>query len=103
MVTQQVSCDAYMVLVSMADTKLKGSKETGAPGDGSPHEMKLTKDALPGLEANTLLSPEVIKNGKDLGFAVVSQFEHALGRIEHPTKDFFALYPAAIPSQCFLF
>ena len=95
--------DTYSVLVGMGDTKLKGTKETGAPWDGSPHEMELAKDALPGLETDTLLVSEFIKIGKDMGLAVVSQFEGALSRIKDPTKDFFALHPASITLQCFLF
>ena len=102
-VVMKVCCDAYTVLVGMGDTKLKGTKETGTPRDGSSHKMELTKGALPGLEADMHLSSEFIKNGKDMCFVVVSQFEGALGRIEDPTKDFFALCPAPIALQCFLF
>ena len=77
--------DTYSVLVRMGDTKLKGTKETGAPQDGSPHEMELTKDALPGLETDTLLVSEFIKNGKDMGFVAVSQYKGALSGIKDPT------------------
>ena len=102
-VVAEVFGDMYLVLFGMGDTKLKGAKETGAPGDGSPHEMKLANDVLPGLETDMLLFSEFIKNGKDTGFAAVSRFEGALSGIKDPTKDFFAFCPASIALQCFLF
>ena len=60
------------VLVDMGEAKLKCTKEACTAGDGSPHETKFTKDPLPGLDADMLLSMEVIEKGKYPGFAVVS-------------------------------
>ena len=95
--------DAHMVLVSMGEAKLKSTKEAHAAGDGSTHEAEFTKDPLPCLDANTLLTTEVIEDGKDPCFVGISELERAMGGIEHPAQDFFLLCPAAIPFQHFVF
>ena len=74
----------HMVLVGMGEAKLKSTKEAHAARDGSTHEAEFTKDLLPGLDADMLFAMEVSKDGKDPGFAAVSEFECALGRVEHP-------------------
>ena len=95
--------DVHMMSVSMAEAKLKGPKEASTTGDGRPHELECAKDALPGLEGDTLLTPEFIKNGKHMGFMVVSEFKGTMGRVKHAAQDFFALHPTTVPFQCFLF
>ena len=102
-VIAEVVGDAHTVLVGMGEAKLKGTKEARTAGDGSAHEVEFTKDPLPCLDADMLLATEVIEDGKDPCFVVVSEFECALGGIEHPAQDFFSLHPAAIPFQHFLF
>ena len=82
--------------VSVGDAKLKCTKEPSASRDGRPHEAELAKDALPRLKANMCFTLEFFKDGKDLSFAVVSEFEGALGGVKDPTKDFFSLHPAAV-------
>ena len=102
-VVAQVGSDMHAVPVGIGDAKLKCAKEPGASWDGRPHKLELTKEVLPLLEANLLFVSKGIKDGKDPSFAVVSEFEGAQGRVEDPAKDFFALHPAPITFERFLF
>ena len=95
-VVTQVGGDTDAVPVGVGDAKLKCTKEPSASRDGRPHELELTKDALPCLKANVLFSPEFFKDGKDPSFAAVSEFEGAQGGVKDPTKDLFSLRPAAV-------
>ena len=71
-VVLEVVGDVDTVLVGMGEVKLKCTKEACTARDGCPHETKFAKDPLPGLDADMLLSMEVIKNGKYLGLSAVS-------------------------------
>ena len=99
----EVGGDAYMVFVGMGEAKLKSIKEACTAGDGSAHEAEFAKDPLPGFDTDSLPAAEVIKDGEDSCFMVVSEFQCALVKIEHPAQVLFALHPAAISFQHLLF
>ena len=95
--------DAHTVLVGMGEAKLKSTKEARTARDGSAHEVEFTKDPLPCLDADTLLATEVIKDGKNPCFMAVSEFQGALGGVEHPAQDFLSLCPTPISFWHLLF
>jgi hypothetical protein len=98
-VSPDVLVDTDAVLVGVLEAELQGRKQSPGTRDGQGDESEFPNDFLPFAQAHAALTPQLVKQGLDAGFAVFRELNGLGQSVDDPSQHKLSGPPRPVPLQ----